>query len=206
MHKDMREQKDAEKTIELAFEQHYDALFRYCLACLDGDEQAAMDAVENVFIITKEKAEVFEAVKDSKRWLFTTARNTVRNIQRSRRSYRRRYVLFEPAVLSASRFGDGTPLKAWEKKLASVFSAEDEALAETEIPDEEIESIKELLLESLNEDERRLVIARFQEGVSTDELSKRLGISKDAVCMRIARISIKLTERIEIYFENQRSF
>ena len=50
-----------------------------------------------------------------------------------------------------------------------------------------------------------MVIARFQEGVSPDELSKRLGISKDAVRMRIARISIKLIERTRIYFNNDRS-
>ena len=206
----MREPKDTETTVNIAFERNYDTLFRYCLACLDGDEQAAMDAVDNVFFIAKEKAEDFDAVSDKKRWLFRTAKNVVRNIQRKRRSYRSRVILLEPARFSHQNFADGTPLPAWEKRLASIFSAEDEALemgelsqkGRRELSDEQLEGIKELLLQSLSEDERELIIARYSRGVSTAELSQRLGISKDAVRMRIARASMKLIEKAKIYFES----
>lgn len=56
---------DSDTIINEAFERHYKTLFNYCRASLDGDEQAAMDAVDNVFIIAKSKSDTIETIKDN---------------------------------------------------------------------------------------------------------------------------------------------
>ena len=75
-----------------------------------------------------------------------------------------------------------------------------------EFDDDRIDALKEVFLNTLSEEERVLFLSRYEEKASLDELSARLGISKDAVRMRIARISAKLTARIKIYFDKDRSF
>ena len=195
---------DPEKVLNEAFEQHYRSLFSYCISCLDGDEQAAMDAVGTVFSIARSKADGLDRIRDIRRWLFTIARNTVRNVQRKRRTYRRRFVLFDPAGFDFSGRNTDSLVPAWEKRVLDAMTCYDSYRLEPEPSEELLAELKSFFLAGLSEEERKLFTSRYDEGVSLDELSKRYGISKDAVTMRIARITMKLTERIKIYFENYR--
>lgn len=194
------EDMDVDLRINEAFEQHYKLLFRYCLSNLEGDEQAAMDAVDTVFTIARAKAESLDAVTDIKRWLLVTAKNTVKNIKRKQRRYSRRFILFDPADLNAKSFSKNTRLTWWEKRVLSSWTAEDAGFDGGELSDKELAELKTRFLDTLSPEERELFCSRYEQGISTAELAVRYGRTQDAVRLRLSRISIKLTERIRAYF------
>ncbi len=195
---------DPDKTLNDAFEQHYDSLYRYCLSCLDGDEEAAMDAVGNIFTTARAKAEKLSRIRDIRRWLFTVARNSVRNVQRKRQTYRRRFILFDPGSFDFSGSSAETLVPFWEKRVLEAMTCFDTYDPDPEQTDEQIAELKSRFLSGLSAEERELFTSRYDERASLDELSMRYGISKDAVRMRIARITMKLADRIKIYFDETR--
>ena len=196
---------DNDKIIENAFEQHYNFLFRYCLSNLEGDEQAAMDAVDTVFMIVKGKSDSLDTIRDMKRWPFTIAKNTVKNIKKKQKRYRRRFILFDPESVNSSSFIEGTQIPWWEKHVFSSWTFEEIGFDDAEMTDEEIEKLKVMFLQTLSDEERTLFCSHYDEGISTRELSERYGKSQAAIRMRLSRISMKLIEKIRIYFQNERS-
>ena len=195
---------DENSLINDIFEQNYSWLFNYCLANLEGDEQAAMDAVDTVFIIVNSKSDILESVKDIRSWLFTIAKNTVRNTQRKRKRYEHRNLLFDPWSIDPNSYTSGTPASWWERKAVAALAKEDE-IDDIDFSDDEIDYLKDQFLYTLSAKERELFCSHYDDGITLSELSESYGISKDAIRMRLSRISMKLTERIKIYFENQRS-
>lgn len=197
---------DPDTRINEAFEQCYNSLFSYCFSSLEGDEQSAMDAVDTVFMIAKSKADGLDEIKDIKKWLFAIAKNAVRNIRRKQRRYAHRFILFDPATIDPENYTDGTSIRWWMDRAFSLQQAEEMKFDGREMTDEEIDALKSKLLQTLSDDERALFCLRYDEGVTTKELVERYGKTPDAIRMRLSRISMKLTERIKIYFENERSF
>lgn len=195
-----------ESILKEAFEQYYNYLFKYCLACLNGDEQAAMDAVGNVFFIAKSKSESIDKIKDMKLWLRSLAHNSVRSIRRRNRRYYRRFILFDPVTMEACNYVDDAKISWWEKNVLSSWTIDEVELDGAEISDEDIQDLKIAFLNTLPDEERILFCSHYEEGASTKELAARYGKSQDAVRMQLSRISIKLIERIKIYFRNERSF
>ena len=197
---------DPESILKEAFEQYYDYLFKYCLACLNGDEQAAMDAVGNVFIIAKSKSGSLETIKDMKLWLRSLAYNSVRSIRRKNRRYYKRFILFDPGTMEAGDYVDDVKISWWEKNVLSSRTFDEAELDDAKLSDEEIQDLKSAFLNALSDEERILFCSHYEEGASTKELAARYGKSQDAIRMHLLRISIKLVERIKIYFQNERSF
>ncbi|MBQ3939128.1 MAG: RNA polymerase sigma factor [Clostridia bacterium] len=197
---------DPELQLNEAFERYYGRLFAYCLANLEGDEHAAMDAVDTVFLTAKSKAADMSTVKDPELWLTAIAKNVVRNIRKTEKRYKYRYLLFDPLSVSIEDQTRGTNLSWWEKRAFSLLTVEDELIGERKMSEEELGELKERLLGTLSGEERELFCSRYDDGVSTKQLAARMGISQDAVRARLTRISVKLVDRIKIYFQNQRSF
>ena len=195
-----------ETKINEAFEQNYKGLFGYCMANLDGDEQAAMDAVDTVFMIAGKKADELDKVRDVKLWLMGFAKNTVRNIRRTQKRYKNRFLLFDPISASSECLAKGTALTWWEKRAYSLMVIEQELPGERRMTEEELGELKEKMLNTLSDEERELFRSRYDDGISTKELAARYGKTQDAVRAKLTRISVKLIDRIKIYFENQRSF
>lgn len=196
---------DKDTIIENAFEQHYNAIFRYCLSNLEGDEQAAMDAVDTVFMIVKGKADSLDTIRDMKRWLFTIAKNTVKNIRKKQKRYRRRFILFDTRNVNSDSIIEGTQIPWWEKHVFSSWTFEEIGFDDAEMTDEEIERLKVMFLQTLSDEERTLFCSHYDEGISTRELAERYGKSQAAIRMRLSRISMKLMEKIRIYFRDERS-
>lgn len=197
---------DSDSIINNAFEQNYQTIFNYCLVNLDGDDQAAMDAVENVFIIAKGKSDTIETIRDVKHWLMSIAKNTVKNIRKKNKRYHNRFILFDPGAIEASKFVEDAAVSWWERSVLSSWSFEEVGLAGKEMSDDDIANLKSKILDTLSDDERKLHCSHYEEGVSIKDLAAQYGKSLDAIRMRLSRISIKLVERIKIYFENERSF
>lgn len=190
-----------DQQINELFEQNYEVLFRYCLSALDGDERAAMDAVDTVFVIVKEKASSLDNIDDTKRWIMTIATNTVNNIRRMEKRYRKRFILFNPGSYNGEAFSGDHQLSQWEKRIISSWRVEEE-MNNDDVSDEEICRLKDQFLQSLSEADRELLSSYYEHGVSTKELAEKYGRSQDTIRIRLSRISIKLIERIKIYFQN----
>lgn len=196
---------DSKSFIDSAFELHYDALFKYCLSKLDGDEHAAQDAVDSVYIAARSKEDELISHPDLRGWLYSAAYNTVKNVRRTRARYLKRHLLFDPASLSfIGDDGTGAAKTKWENEILAAWAMEDR-LPQGEEPDEgEIQRVKEQILSALTPEERELFRARFDEGVSSAELAARYSLSNQAVRMRLKRISAIVANRIKIYFEKRR--
>lgn len=197
---------DSDTIINEAFERHYKALFNYCRASLDGDEQAAMDAVDNVFFIAKSKSDTIETIRDVKHWLMSIAKNTVKNIRKKNKRYHNRFILFDPGAIEDSKYVEDAAVSWWEKSVLSSWSFEEVGFAGKEMSDDDIANLKSKILDTLSDEERKLHCSHYEEGVSIKDLAAQYGKSQDAIRMRLSRITIKLVERIKIYFENERSF
>lgn len=185
-------------------EKHYRDIYKYCLAKLRGDEAAAADAAGDVIAAAQRSAEKLAAHPDPKGWLYKAARYCVKNVKRQQKRYRRRFVSFDPARLDPDPIE--SVLSRGRKRPAAEWEVYEDPPEGSELSDEDIEAIKESLLDSLEPGERDLIISRYEKGESLDELAERYGVSKDAVRMRIKRASVKLEELVKIYFENYRSF
>ena len=197
---------DVNSQINEAFERYYQYLYRYCLSRLDGDEQAAMDAVDSVFLIVKGKADSLDEIKDMKHWLITIAQNTIKNIRRKQKRYRSRFLLFDTGCFGAEDFVKSSHIMWWEKKVFSSWTTEEYRFNSRDMSDEEINELKGKFLKTLSDEDRELFCSHYEDGLSTRELAAKYGKSQDAIRMRLSRISMKLMERIKIYFQNERSF
>lgn len=191
-----------DQQINELFEQNYGVLFKYCLSALDGDEQATLDAVDTVFMIVKDKANELDKVEDTKRWIMTIATNTVKNVRRKKNRYHKRFILFNPGAFNSEAFSEDCKLTWWEKQIVSSWKEEKEKPDENDISEEEIGRLKYQFLQTLSDSDRKLFCSHYEHGVSTKELAEKYGRTQDAIRIRLSRISIKLIERIKIYFQN----
>lgn len=197
---------DSKSFIDSVFERHYDALFKYCLSKLDGDEQAAQDAVDAVYIAALRRDDELVSHSDPRGWLYGTAYNTVKNIRKTRARYVKRHLLFDPSLFSFFGADDrmDRSVPKWEREVRAAWSFEDKLFSEAEPDDGEILRIKEQILGCLTPEERELFRAYYDEKADLTELAERYSLSKQAVCMRIKRISAKVANRLKIYFQEVR--
>ena len=173
--------------LEELFAENYDRLFRYCMVKLDSDKQAAADCVGDVFLIARNKASLLMQHPDPVGFLYKTAINSCRNHAKYRRRRLRRFVSFETL---AERFGfsDGSSCSDPEEavlRLANCGSGKAPG-------DAELAKLCEELLGELREEERAVFEMRYSDGLSADEIADRLGISRNAVRMRLFRVADKL--------------
>ena len=191
--------------IDELFSKHYEHIYDYCLAKLSGDEQAAADAAGDVFLSARKKADKLRDHPDPRGWLFLTARNRIRDVRKKRKRYRKRYILFDPLFVNTSRAESGTSLSWWEKRVVAALCAPDDYREESGFSESELIALKSAFLDGLSEEERKLFKERYENGLSLTELGKMYGVSEGAIRMRLSRITARLTERIKIYFQNDRA-
>ena len=63
-------------------ETYYDAIYRYCYATLQFDEQAAQDCTQETFYLLVKKKAVLNLHGNMKVWLYKTADRVMRNYMR----------------------------------------------------------------------------------------------------------------------------
>ncbi len=190
---------DPEGYLELLFAENYDRLFRYCMVKLDSDKQAAADCVGDVFLLAKSRAEELAAHPDPVGFLYKAASNYARNAAKKKRRRRRKLVSLD-RMLESAGFSDGFP-GADAAKLIGPLSAESRSGAPPE--EEDAAELRGKLLADLRYEERTIFEMYYDEALSADEIAKRLGISKDAVRMRLFRVSDKLKAAVHERFSNR---
>lgn len=173
-------------------EKQYGPLLQYCLKAAGGDRQLAEDCVVEVFLRAKKLGDppVHPNVTG---WLFKTARNVVREKLREKK----RYYRLNTSLERLGEYSEGVD--------APFFARESEYLFEAfsnEADDGELMAIKEDLLKRLPEQDRELIRLAYEEKLPLDELARRLERSKDAVRVKLSRLTDKVTRMVNDYFDN----
>ncbi len=133
------------------------------------DSAEAGDVVQEVFIKAMRETRLFDAEFRMQAWLYRVTRNLCFNIVRDRR---RRGAILAGMPREASRFED---------QLDAVFSGETQA--------EMIE-----LVAQLTEDHRAILMLRYYEDLSYNEIAARLDIKMGTVMSRLSRARDRLEE------------
>lgn len=183
------------KSLNEIAEEQYAAIVSYCLKRTGGDEALARECAAEVFLRA-------EGLGDPPKhpniggWLRRTARNVVHEKLRERKEYYRRNVSLDALI------EDG-------RELYAPFFEREEAFLE-EIwtdgaEDEDIEGLKARILSLLPPADRELIELAYEKKLSLSELSERLGKSKDAVRVRLSRLTDRVTNMVRKHFERERT-
>ena len=175
---------------ELA-EREYEALVKYCLSHTGGDEQMARDCSSEALLRAKKLGDPPKH-PNINGWLRRTARNVAHEMLREKRDYARRNV-----SLDGLSEGLEAPFFARERDFLEELWADEPG-------DDEIERMKRELLDSLSPNDREFIELAYEEKLPLAELAERLGRSKDAVRVKLSRLTDRVTNMARAYFETDR--
>ena len=164
-----------EEFIRDLYEQYFETVKKYCLPRLRFDEGAAAECAHAVFEEAERHYEKLRGHPKVLGWLIQTAKN---KLKKSWRKSIRDAAREVPLELAASVPDGGDPFDA------------------VELPESEIERITEEVLSCLDERERRFYDLFFKEGLSFEETGRMFGVSEKAARAKLARIKLKLKQRI----------
>lgn len=145
----------------------------YFLKMLSGEEQAAEDAVHDVFTKIIQRPGLFDTTKFFDTWLFSVAANHVKNIYRKR--------AFELAYRSE--------LEKQGVTLPTIVQKMDEQIA--------LQRLDEALLQ-LDEDKRSTFLLRYQQELSIQEIAEIHQVPEGTVKSRLHTIRQLLTTQVNL--------
>lgn len=166
--------------LRMLYEQYFDIVKKYCLSKLSFDEDAAADCAHAVFDIAGEQYEKLKSHPNVPGWLINTAKHLVRKRWARKTRETNRSV---PLELVTSIPDGRDPFDA------------------VELDEGEIARITLAVLSGLDENEGRYYELFFKQGRSFAEIALEMGVSEKAARAKLARIKLKLKQRI-IYFLN----
>lgn len=150
-------QKGDAQACAILYDRHYDAVYRYCYYRL-GDGHAAQDMAGDVFVRMVEKLDTFRPRgRPLLAWLYTIARNLVTD--HHRRQGKANHVSLDEALVLADD-GDGPERQAQRRLEAECLAA---------------------ALGHLTEDQRQVILLKFMENLSNDEVACLLSKSEGAI-------------------------
>ncbi len=153
------------KEFEAAYEAHADALFRYCFFKI-GDREVAKDMLQDVFV----KAWVYmqgNTVLQIRPFLYKLARNSVVDWYRKKKTASLEHLMdqgFEPS----DRTSD-----------TSAFAEKEQALK---------------MMRNLSPEDQEIIMLRFVEELTIEEISETLGEKENTISVRIYRAQKRLRD------------
>ena len=152
-------------------DQYFDRLYHFLLVITHGNEQEAEEALQQTFLRLIRYVRVFESEEIFWSWLKVVARSAARDVNRKEQRYSALLERF------ASCFRCGEPRSGWgEENRLSV--ALEESLAQLLPPD------------------RRLLEAKYIEGLTAKELCAQTGSTVKAIESRLERIRRAIRESV----------
>lgn len=149
-------------------------LLYFICRMLNGDEEQAQDILQEVFLTLVEKRNSFRQGNRFSAWIYTIARNKIKNIY---------------------RFHAG---KTFQTLDAELFFNEADA-TEWRVDAEKFKQGLNKELSALGEEERSAFWLRFQEGFSVREISDILGCPEGTVHSRLHNIIKKVSGHLSGY-------
>lgn len=138
------------------FDQHYPAIYRYCFYRL-GDVKLAQDLTSEVFVRMVEKLDTFKPNgRPLLAWLYTIARNLVADDYR--RNGKVAHLPLDEALISGTR---ANPVHQTEQSLLA--------------------DCLQKGMKELTEDQRQVILLKFVEDQSNDQVARILGKTRGAV-------------------------
>ncbi len=160
------------------YERHYQTVYAYVLPKLGFREDAAADCAHAVFDAAGEKYEKLRDHPNVLGWLMVTAKHKLHKAWRK----------------NTRETAKNLPLE-----LACAVPDSRDPFDAVELSDPEIKAITKEVLSGLNESEFEIYKLYFVDNVSFAGIAERLGVSEKAARARLARVKVKLKNRI-IYF------
>jgi RNA polymerase sigma-70 factor (ECF subfamily) len=160
------------------FETYKDRVFSIAVYSFGGDETAASDVSQQIFLKLMTTIGQFRGESAFTTWLYRLVVNACTDEQRKRRR-------FLP-------FGDGVPVSKLEDR-----RPQEKRYAKMELADSVQGAIQELSPKL-----RMPILLKYVEGLSYDEIAGVLGCSKGTVASRLNRGHQKLAQRLS-YLRNQ---
>lgn len=154
-----------------AYEEHSDAIFRFCLYKLYFDREKAKDLMQQTFTKTWDYISEGKEIDNLKAFLYKTARNLIIDYHRKKKEQS-----LENILDSGRQFGDSSTEEIHDKI--------------------EVEKYKKLM-QDLDEKYREAVMLRYVEELKPQEIAEILDISVNNVSVRIHRGLKKLKELIK---------
>lgn len=160
------------------YEKYYNIVFQYCLPKLHFDEQVAADCAHAAFDKAEAKYEKLQNHPNILGWLLRTSKNIIMKQWRS-------YKILAPKTISL--------------ELIAELPDNRDPFDMVELSSDDIDKICERLLSELKPEEHKMYLQYFCEKRTIQEIAAANGISDKAARAKLARIKIKLKEKI-IYF------
>ena len=144
-------------------------IFRRCRRIL-GDDEAAMDAMQDVFVKALKAGDSFRGEASPLTWLYTVSTHLCLNRLRDQKG---RYEKIKSARLGMSSEGLGDPAHLSGGRLPGAAAMERQALLRP-------------LLMNLDEERRRIVLYFYFDGMTHEEIAKMMGLSRPTIRKRLA--------------------
>lgn len=161
------------------YHEYYTAIFSYCAAMLDGDEEDAADCTNAVFEQAKKSISTLQTHPNVIGWLKVTAQYRVKRALRKRGKKHKKEVYIDDA---SERYIDA---------LQYVHDFEEESYNEIDI-----EKTKDLVLGKLTQEEYKLYTLRFVNKLTIKEVAAAISLSESATRMRLIKLELKIKEII----------
>ena len=170
--------REKEQQFQRAFEAHADELFRHATLRL-SDRERAVEIVQETFLRTWEYVRKGEEVRDFRAFLFRTLRHLIID------EYRRRKTVSLESMLDSEDTSIEALMPADESNtLEAAMSRFDGARVLAKLPE-------------LPDLYREVILLRYVEGWSPQEIARHLGESENVVSVRIHRGLKKLRTLLE---------
>jgi len=163
---------DLQKQVQEAYEEHADAIFRYCYFKL-SDTEKAKDVVQDTFVRVWQYLLDGKDIDTMKPFLYTTARNLIIDEYRKKKSSSLDTLMdegFEPGV---------------------------DIRRELETHSDALQVIKSI--QDLPKSYSEILFMRYVDDLSVKEIAETLGESENVISVRIYRGLAKLRSNLQLY-------
>jgi RNA polymerase sigma-70 factor (ECF subfamily) len=158
------------------FDHYFPRLYRFAMARLEGDREAAADVVQQTFCKAIENLEHYRGEAALYTWFCQICRNVVVDYCRANNRHRERYVLFE----------DHGNIRA----ILEALSAPATAQPEMQAWQRDLQRLVQATVDSLPERYGDVLEWKYVEGYSVKEIAQRLQISSKAVESTLTRARV----------------
>ena len=163
----------SDSRLESVYRTHAAMLHRRCLQIL-GDEQEALDALQDLFLQLRDKLDTFRGEANLTTWLYRVATNHCLNRLRSARAK-----LSLERSRPAENHHDPRPLLERRDLISKLFA-------------------------ELDDDEVQIAFHRHHDGMTQQEIAEVLGVTERTVRNRLDRLDAKLKAHLALIEETSK--
>ena len=172
-----------EEAFRLFHESYFDRLYRYLIVVTGGNEQLALDVLQETLLRVAKYIRCFDQAEVFWSWLTVLARSAARDGARRQNSYLRMLTGYARGFLGLGEADANEPINAEAELRACVDAA----------------------LAALGEIDRGLIEGKYFEGKTVKDLAAGTGLTVKSVESRLLRARRTIKEQILVLLDDERS-